>query len=717
MQTKCLSGSNPSEAFSVSIKQLHLHCGIPRSSSRSNALSPSSNRWEARHRTDSMPLLKAERKWHQPTDIGQETMRITTIAAALFLTASASLASGAAQLQQNQTITRNLYIDDISRPDLGAIFETTFNADATCEGLTLTRWTQHTAKENAVILGQSHWAITLNGPYDHDESGHYRPEGTYSMSTTLLPGTDNIPNNLSAMRAALANLPSAGLSEVSVQEVVRKVCSVAKQTSAQNTFKPEKRQSVTAALSRRDIPTIAKAANGAVVSVIMSDKEGQPITLGTGFLISKDGRVVTNYHVIENGISAIVKLPDGTVFSVDGVLAADKTRDIAIIKAHGENFRTLPLGNSDQVQVGEEIVAIGNPLSLESTVSNGIVSGIRTVEEEGGKFLQITAPISHGSSGGPLFNMFGEVIGINSMFLEGGENLNFAIPINDVKRLLLNQSANLQNFPNEIEPAETPKETRDEGTPSQQKACDEQAEKFARYQRQEYEGVPLKNGYVNHYDATANKCYVETVLDFGDGKDRPHPSDHWYEGKFYGIHDAFFEGYGGPTYGSFVFHEDGVQVAGGECNIYPQGSATQLPAIKCRSEEEFNDLALKYFGIVRTAAPTISANMPIDRQPPTTPANPPPAPLPSNTKIAATPPDPAHARQEQLWQDIKYCYENPANKLQLSDGTLVGCGEINAAAEAREKECKSKTGPKDEAEHCKGFLKTYKDLKAGILVQ
>jgi hypothetical protein len=95
------------------------------------------------------------------------------------------------------------------------------------------------------------------------------------------------------------------------------------------------------------------------------------------------------------------------------------------------------------------VVAIGNPLGLELTVSNGILSGVRTAEKEGGKFLQITAPISHGSSGGPLFNMAGEVVGITSMYFEGGENLNFAIPVNDAKRLLQDQTAKLQSLPNE----------------------------------------------------------------------------------------------------------------------------------------------------------------------------------------------------------------------------------------------------------------------------
>ena len=197
---------------------------------------------------------------------------------------------------------------------------------------------------------------------------------------------------------------------------------------------------------RKDIPAIAKAANGVIVSIITSDKDGKPVAQGTGFLVSKDGRIVTNYHVIKGASSAIVKLPDGAFYDVDGVVAFDKARDLAVIKAHGQNFRVVTLGNSDRVQVGEEIVAIGSPLSLESTVSSGIVSGIRTIKEEGGKFLQITAPISPGSSGGPLFNMAGEVVGITTLYLKGGENLNFAIPVNDAK-LLLSAGSKVQDFP------------------------------------------------------------------------------------------------------------------------------------------------------------------------------------------------------------------------------------------------------------------------------
>jgi len=208
-----------------------------------------------------------------------------------------------------------------------------------------------------------------------------------------------------------------------------------------------------------DIPAISRKANGSIVSIVMSNKDGHPIAQGSGFLISKDGQVVTNYHVIKNGTSAVVKLPDGAFFPVDGVLTSDKGRDVAIIKAHGNDFRTLTLGDSDRLQVGEEVVAIGSPLSLESTVSNGIVSAIRTVEDEGGKFVQITAPISPGSSGGPLFNMAGEVVGITAAGLRGGENLNFAIPINDMKLMLRATFSTASALPDEVDEAENHENT------------------------------------------------------------------------------------------------------------------------------------------------------------------------------------------------------------------------------------------------------------------
>jgi S1-C subfamily serine protease len=213
----------------------------------------------------------------------------------------------------------------------------------------------------------------------------------------------------------------------------------------------------------KNIPAIARDAKGAVGSIVVLDKAGQPISQGSGFFISTDGRAVTNYHVIKNGASAVIKLPGGAFFAVDGVCAFDADLDVAIIKAHGNDFRTVALGDSDRLQVGEEVVAIGNPLSLESSVSNGILSGIRTVQEKRSKVLQITAPISPGRSGGPLFDMGGEVVGITTSHLRGGENLNFAIPINEVKPLLRDGFSKVQGFPDE--PHSPPARTGGKGAP------------------------------------------------------------------------------------------------------------------------------------------------------------------------------------------------------------------------------------------------------------
>jgi hypothetical protein len=196
-------------------------------------------------------------------------------------------------------------------------------------------------------------------------------------------------------------------------------------------------------------------------------------------------------------------------------------------------------------------------------------------------------------------------VGINTLYLEGGENLNFAIPSNDAKRLLLTQYSVLRSLPNEEEADRTSAVSR-EDTSSQQKSCDEQSEKFARYQRQSYK-VPLKSGHTDHYDAKAIKCYVETAIIFGNGKeDVVDSAGNHFSGQFYEIHDAFKEGSGGPTYGEFFFHQDRVSVPGGECNIYPVSDLNE-PDIRCRSEEEFNDLALKYFG---TTPPVALSGLP-----------------------------------------------------------------------------------------------------------
>jgi hypothetical protein len=171
--------------------------------------------------------------------------------------------------------------------------------------------------------------------------------------------------------------------------------------------------------------------------VVVSDKGGNGIAEGSGFLVSRDGKLVTNYHVIENAASAIVKFPNGAFYAVQGVLGTDKVKDLAVLKLSGTDFPFLPLGDSGKVQVGETVVAIGNPLALEATVSNGIVSAVRELEgEDRLRVIQTTAPISPGSSGGVLLNLKGEVVGVTTFHLVSGQNLNFAVPADYIRPLL-----------------------------------------------------------------------------------------------------------------------------------------------------------------------------------------------------------------------------------------------------------------------------------------
>jgi hypothetical protein len=185
------------------------------------------------------------------------------------------------------------------------------------------------------------------------------------------------------------------------------------------------------------VVNIVKTTSEAVVLITIFDSFGKESALGSGFLVSSDGKVVTNYHVVRGAHAATVKLTNGAFFKVDGIIAESEENDIAVLKVSGRNLPFLKLADSDKARIGERVVAIGSPLGLESTVSDGIVSGIRAAGSAK-SWIQTTAPVSHGNSGGPLINENGEVIGIITMGVNPGEaqNLNFAVPINLVRPLI-----------------------------------------------------------------------------------------------------------------------------------------------------------------------------------------------------------------------------------------------------------------------------------------
>ena len=180
---------------------------------------------------------------------------------------------------------------------------------------------------------------------------------------------------------------------------------------------------------------IAKRISPSVV--VIQGKTDSGDVLGSGFIASKDGMIVTNLHVIRDMKTAKVQLANGEIFDTALVLATDERRDLAILKIAGFDLSVLELGNSDALTVGEPAVIVGSPQGLEGTVTAGILSSIRD-SGDGFKILQTDAAVNPGNSGGPLVNNKGQAIGVISFKLRSSENLNFAIPINYVRGLLNN---------------------------------------------------------------------------------------------------------------------------------------------------------------------------------------------------------------------------------------------------------------------------------------
>lgn len=158
---------------------------------------------------------------------------------------------------------------------------------------------------------------------------------------------------------------------------------------------------------------------------------------GSGVILRSDGVIATNYHVIEGATSASVKLQNGDIYDDVSIIETDERKDIAIIKIKAVNLPYLKTSNSDTVKIGSTVYVISAPRGLEGTLSSGIISSIRAAEEvdkslSGFRMIQFTAATSPGSSGGPLLNEYGEVIGIHALSRVDGVDLRFGIPINYV---------------------------------------------------------------------------------------------------------------------------------------------------------------------------------------------------------------------------------------------------------------------------------------------
>lgn len=193
-----------------------------------------------------------------------------------------------------------------------------------------------------------------------------------------------------------------------------------------------------AALSQSKANEVYKKVSPAVV-LIKTDKG-----TGTGFIISSTGVIATALHVVDGASKVAVKTQAGDIYDDVSLLAKDERRDLAILKVGGFDLPTVNLGNSDDLNPGDQVLVIGNPLGAEqlrTSISDGIISGIRDLGD-GYKVIQVTAPISPGNSGGPALSANGYAIGVVVFRLREGQSLNFAVPINYFRGLLNSTDVN-----------------------------------------------------------------------------------------------------------------------------------------------------------------------------------------------------------------------------------------------------------------------------------
>jgi tetratricopeptide (TPR) repeat protein len=194
--------------------------------------------------------------------------------------------------------------------------------------------------------------------------------------------------------------------------------------------------SANAAYSQNNLPELVKQVKPSVVAISTYDAAGEALMTGSGFFL-RPGQVVTNLHVMRGAFRADIRTLDGKgkTYPVAGAVAIDEEGDLALLSVDmpAERARSSELATVLPDE-GEQIFVIGNPLKLEGSVSNGIVSAVREVPNVG-RIIQITAPISHGNSGSPVFNLEGKVVGVVTVKVTNGQNINLAIAADRVRQL------------------------------------------------------------------------------------------------------------------------------------------------------------------------------------------------------------------------------------------------------------------------------------------
>jgi tetratricopeptide (TPR) repeat protein len=174
---------------------------------------------------------------------------------------------------------------------------------------------------------------------------------------------------------------------------------------------------------------------GAVVVVYTYDFSGKYNSQGSGIILNEKGIIATNFHVFAGCEKIEVRDKDSMLIELDGILGMNIEKDILILRLKENKYSNIPVTQSGQLKIGQKVYAIGSPKGFQNTISEGIISGLRKIGKLNNDYIQITAPLSPGSSGGAVFNSQGELIGMSCMGVKGGENLNFAIPVQEILKV------------------------------------------------------------------------------------------------------------------------------------------------------------------------------------------------------------------------------------------------------------------------------------------
>ena len=319
-------------------------------------------------------------------------------------------------------------------------------------------------------------SIYHNGKTDFDTAASpwYRPYVTYALSEKIIPAEYENYNKV-ATRAEFAVIFAAAFPTEGFTTINQVDDSAIPDISMQSTYAPQvyrlyragiligsdskgsfrpqsniTRGEVAAIVTRMALPSSRKSVTlknnilsgeevyskcaSAVFYIEIYDASGKATSSGSGFFLSANGLAVTNHHVIDDAVSAKIRTIDGKVYNVKGMYDTNAALDLALLQIEGSGFPVLTIGDTTSLKSGAKIYAIGSPLGLENTISEGIISNPNRVIS-GTKYIQITAPISHGSSGGALLNQTGQVIGVTSAGFDEGQNLNLAVPIDGIHQL------------------------------------------------------------------------------------------------------------------------------------------------------------------------------------------------------------------------------------------------------------------------------------------